>query len=327
MAYTETTDDTSSSSAPAGDPFEGMRDPGTNPYHWLSVGGWSWTYVDKDLSGKETKLWVLVPDSTYQPALPTAPEGRTWRSIDIRVNNLSGGIVPNGVAQSLAVAGHVFGDEDDVGVYKPPIGVKVGPVTTVPQGGGATLGPGAYKISVDATIDKWHGSEEDLLVVPAGKSLVLDNPMTNFEVVGPFAGVFRQTRTVTVRLTYQQVIDDGTGKAPTVGADPATFWASMRHQFANRTGFGVDAKGDFGLDISGNPWRLTWPTVSSSGTLLGGGLDTLNAIGAWLVKWGPWILVALGVILAFFLLPHIILLLVRAFEAWQLVGAQLGAIQ
>lgn len=283
----------------------GSPPPGPRNFTGPSGGTASWQYV----TDAKVPAWYVVP-TDYANGLVTlgeAPAGYVWGIIDVDATHAYATLFSRDAAGGDPLHPNIPA-------------VTTGPLTTIPSNTARSLAPGLYRIVVDVTIDRWHGFEDSLLTVPAGKQLVLTNPLTDFTVSGPFAGILKQSRSVSVSLQYQQIFGD-----PTV-TDPSTFWSGMRSQWANRSATFVSATGDFGLDTSTNTWTLIWPTVTGAGNALGSGMDALNAIGAWLVKWGPWIILALGAVLAFFLLPYIVLMLLKAITAWQSVAVLVGAL-
>lgn len=276
------------------------RDAAKSGVAGTTVGRW------KYLEAAATPAWYVVPDN-YDNwfAAGAAPAGYVWYQTEV-----------GGGKRYLTLYARDAAGGDPIGYdpgTNPEFKGSFGPLLTVPQDGRVVLTGGTWQINLDATIDKWHGGGQTLLTVPKGGTITLTNPMHSFQVQGPVAGVLKQSRPVSVTLTYRQLEGDLGGPY-----GPESFNASMREQWANRSGFGVEASGEFGIDTS-NPkaWFMSWPTVTGAGTILGGGLEVLANIAAWLVKWGPWILLAIGVILALWLLPHLVLLIAKAIVAWK----------
>lgn len=295
--------------------FPAFRNSGDNPYQSITYGGGTTTGRWKYVADATTPAWYVVPDdyNGYYNA-GEAPPGYVWYSTSV------GGGKSYFTLYNRSEAGG-----DPIG-YDPGTNPEdkrtFGPLLSVPQDGRVVLtGPSVYQIRLDAHVDKWVGGGETLITIPEGGTLTLTNPLHSIVVSGPVAGVIKSTKDVTVTLTYRKLEGDTGGPY-----SPEGFNASMRQQWANRSQAVVDVQGDFGIDTS-NPkaYFFTWPTITAPGSALGGALDTLGAIAAWLIKWGPWILLALGVILLFWLLPHIVLLIAKGIEAWKTAYAAIAA--
>lgn len=291
-------------SSPA-DPFEGMRDIASNPYASVSAAGYQWSWWDAGVNGK---LWLFTTTvSGVKGALPPAPAGRKW------VEVLSWGAYGLALEEATGL--------DDVHT------ITTGPVRSLAPGAAVTLGAGGWVISIAARVDQWTGSEQTLVSVPAGTSLLLENLLSDFRIGGPFAGVIGKNISASATVTYQSLgLTNQDGK-PWPADGNATFGQALNASLTASPKQGVEVRGDWHIDQS-NPkaWKVVWPSIFGSGNAATTGLETLAGIGKWLATWGPWILLALGVVLAFWFLPQLLMLLVKGAEAWKALAAAFAAL-
>jgi hypothetical protein len=318
-------DTTSGPSAPAppADPFADIRDPTNCPYAQTAVDGFHFWRFDPT-----NGFWVFFsrnPGIDYPvPVAPTDPWPTKWITVPagagfeptlIRLNATP----PSGVGVSEGPAAGVIGQE--------------GTPVAIPRGGSAMLGPGAYMLALEFDIGRGGqitatGGETSIVVVPAGKTLILANPsQSTVTVKGFIAGILSETQDYGHNISYSKLPD----KQPSVGNWPDssdTFGATTTAQLLGLSRSSVTITGAWSIEKKGATWTLLWPTIAgNTGNLLTGGGDALNVlagIAAWLVKWGPWILLGLGVVLAFWLLPQVILLLLKGIQSWQAVAQGLA---
>lgn len=199
---------------------------------------------------------------------------------------------------------------------------------TVPDPGQASLQPGWYVLTFEPNVGKsgvviWSYRESAVIHVPDGGRLVLENKAAAW--AQQFRGLFGQFQVndAGAYLGYHQMADPGNPNADYSdhfgeGAT-ASLKASLKSGAALTGGWRVDKSDP-------KNWKMVWPTVQSPDLLAfaTGGALNFQAIWLWINRWGPWILVALAILLIFLYAPGLILAFIKAVNQWHALIALLA---